>query len=78
MRRSGKSKAEVERETGSTIGVYDADFEVWPSEFRVLGLLEREIHVCGRHRRSKREGSLPTEVHLRHAIQQVRELRRKR
>ena len=28
MRRSGKSKAEVERETGSTIGVYDAHFEV--------------------------------------------------
>ena len=28
MRRSGKSKAEVERETGSTIGVYDVNFEV--------------------------------------------------
>ena len=27
MRRSGKSKAEVEKETGSTIGVYDASFE---------------------------------------------------
>jgi glycine betaine/proline transport system ATP-binding protein len=39
MRRSGKSKAEVEKETGSTIGVYDADFEVWPSEiFVVIGL----------------------------------------
>jgi glycine betaine/proline transport system ATP-binding protein len=39
MRRSGKSKAEVERETGSTIGVYDADFEVYPSEiFVVIGL----------------------------------------
>src|SRR4051794_23108758 len=31
MRRSGKSKAEVESETGSTIGVYQADFEVYPS-----------------------------------------------
>ncbi|MDQ3864347.1 MAG: glycine betaine/L-proline ABC transporter ATP-binding protein, partial [Actinomycetota bacterium] len=39
MRRSGKSKAEVEKETGSTIGVYDADFEVYPSEiFVVIGL----------------------------------------
>jgi len=39
MRRSGRSKAEVERETGSTIGVYDADFEVYPSEiFVVIGL----------------------------------------
>ena len=36
MRRSGKSKAEVERETGSTIGVYQADFEVYPSEIFVL------------------------------------------
>jgi glycine betaine/proline transport system ATP-binding protein len=39
MRRSGKSKAEVEKETGSTIGVYDASFEVYPSEiFVVIGL----------------------------------------
>ena len=39
MRRSGKSKAEVEKETGSTIGVYDASFEVHPSEiFVVIGL----------------------------------------
>src|SRR5687767_11667527 len=39
MRRSGKSKAEVERETGSTIGVYDASFEVYPGEiFVVIGL----------------------------------------
>jgi glycine betaine/proline transport system ATP-binding protein len=39
LRRSGKSKAEVEKETGSTIGVYDADFEVWPGEiFVVIGL----------------------------------------
>src|SRR5918999_2099671 len=37
MRRS--SKAEVERETGSTIGVYDANFEVVPGEiFVVIGL----------------------------------------
>src|SRR5688572_24103186 len=39
MRRSGKSKAEVEKDTGSTIGVYDADFEVQPGEiFVVIGL----------------------------------------
>jgi glycine betaine/proline transport system ATP-binding protein len=39
MRRSGKSKAEVEKETGATIGVYDANFEVYPGEiFVVIGL----------------------------------------
>ena len=39
MRREGKSKAEVEKETGSTIGVYDADFEVYQGEiFVVIGL----------------------------------------
>ena len=39
MRREGKSKAEVEGETGSTIGVYDADFEVYQGEiFVVIGL----------------------------------------
>ena len=39
MRRSGNSKAEVEKETGSTIGVYDANFEVYQGEiFVVIGL----------------------------------------
>jgi glycine betaine/proline transport system ATP-binding protein len=39
MRRSGKSKAEVEQETGSTIGVFDANFEVYRGEiFVVIGL----------------------------------------
>lgn len=39
MRRSGKTKAEVEKETGSTIGVYDADFEVRRGEiFVIIGL----------------------------------------
>lgn len=39
MRREGKSKSEVESETGSTIGVYDADFEVYQGEiFVVIGL----------------------------------------
>lgn len=39
MRRSGKSKAEVEGETGATIGVLDANFEVNPGEiFVVIGL----------------------------------------
>ncbi len=39
MRRSGKTKAEVETATGSTIGVFDADFEVYQGEiFVVIGL----------------------------------------
>src|ERR671917_753534 len=39
MRRSGKNKAEVERETGSTIGVFDANFDVYRGEiFVVIGL----------------------------------------
>jgi glycine betaine/proline transport system ATP-binding protein len=39
MRREGRSKAEVERATGATIGVYDASFEVYEGEiFVVIGL----------------------------------------
>jgi glycine betaine/proline transport system ATP-binding protein len=39
MRSSGKSKAEVEAETGATIGVYDASFEVHKGEiFVIIGL----------------------------------------
>jgi glycine betaine/proline transport system ATP-binding protein len=39
MRRSGKSKAEVERATGATIGVYDANIDVQQSEiFVIIGL----------------------------------------
>jgi glycine betaine/proline transport system ATP-binding protein len=39
MRRAGRSKAEVERETGSTIGAYDASFDVYPGEiFVIIGL----------------------------------------
>ena len=39
MRRSGKSKAEVERETGSTIGAYDVNFDVSRGEiFVIIGL----------------------------------------
>ena len=39
MRRSGQSKAEVEKETGATIGVYDAGFEVYQGEiFVIIGL----------------------------------------
>ena len=39
MRRGGKSKAEVERETGATIGAFDASFEVYPGEiFVIIGL----------------------------------------
>ena len=36
MRRSGMSKAEVERSTGATIGVFDASFEVYKQEIFVL------------------------------------------
>ena len=39
MRRSGKTKSEVESATGSTIGVFDANFEVYQGEiFVVIGL----------------------------------------
>src|ERR687894_499634 len=39
MRRAGKSKAEVERATGSTIGAYDASFDVYKGEiFVFIGL----------------------------------------
>ena len=39
MRRSGESKAEVERATGSTIGVYDANLDVERGEiFVIIGL----------------------------------------
>jgi glycine betaine/proline transport system ATP-binding protein len=39
MRRSGESKAEVERDTGSTIGVYDANLDVGRGEiFVIIGL----------------------------------------
>jgi len=39
MRESGTSKAEVERATGSTIGAYDANFEVYRGEiFVIIGL----------------------------------------
>ncbi len=39
MRRSGESKAEVERATGSTIGVYDANLDVRRGEiFVIIGL----------------------------------------
>jgi len=39
MRRQGKSKAEVEQATGSTIGAYDATFHVYPGEiFVIIGL----------------------------------------
>ncbi len=39
MRRSGRSKAEVEKATGATIGAYDANFEVYRGEiFVIIGL----------------------------------------
>ncbi|MDP9480552.1 MAG: ATP-binding cassette domain-containing protein, partial [Actinomycetota bacterium] len=39
MKRAGKSKAEVERATGATIGAYDASFEVARGEiFVIIGL----------------------------------------
>jgi glycine betaine/proline transport system ATP-binding protein len=39
MKRSGKSKAEIERTTGSTIGAYNNNFEVYKGEiFVIIGL----------------------------------------
>src|SRR5438045_5549324 len=39
LRRAGKSKAELEQESGATIGVFDASFEVKRGEiFVVIGL----------------------------------------
>jgi hypothetical protein len=48
LRRSGKGKAEVEKETGSTIGVFDANFEVYRGEIFAFGV---ELTEC-----SKEEG----------------------
>ena len=39
MRRAGRGKAEVEAATGTTVGVYEADFEVQRGEiFVIIGL----------------------------------------
>ncbi len=84
MRRSGKSKAEVEKETGSTIGVYEADFEVERGEiFVVIGLSGSGKSTLLRTINRLIE---PTEgeVHLggehvsRMSSKQVRQLRRKK
>ena len=84
MRRSGKSKAEVERDTGSTIGVYEADFEVERGEiFVVIGLSGSGKSTLLRTINRLIE---PTEgeVHLggehvsRMSSKQVRELRRRK
>ncbi|MBA3637554.1 MAG: betaine/proline/choline family ABC transporter ATP-binding protein [Rubrobacteraceae bacterium] len=84
MRRSGKSKAEVERETGSTIGVYEAEFEVERGEiFVVIGLSGSGKSTLLRTINRLIE---PTEgeVHLggehvsRMSSKQVRQLRRKK
>ena len=84
MRRSGKSKAEVERDTGSTIGVYEAEFEVQRGEiFVIIGLSGSGKSTLLRAINRLIE---PTEgeVHLggehvsRMSSKQVRELRRKK
>ncbi len=84
MRRSGKSKAEVEMETGSTIGVYEAEFEVKQGEiFVVIGLSGSGKSTLLRAINRLIE---PTEgeVHLggehvsRMSSKQVRELRRRK
>ena len=84
MRRSGKSKAEVETETGSTIGVYQADFQVYPSEiFVVIGLsgsgkstLLRAINASSSRRRGEflLDGEYISEIGSRH----LRQVRRKK
>src|SRR5215217_7105069 len=75
MRRSGSSKAEVEKETGSTIGVFDATFDVVPGEiFVVIGLSgsgkSTLLRVINRLIEPTEGEDLPRRrVHLRDAVQ---------
>ena len=84
MRRAGKSKAEVERETGSTIGAFDASFDVYPGEiFVIIGLsgsgkstILRAINRLNELTEGKvyLAGDLISEM----PIKQLREVRRKK
>ncbi len=84
MRRSGRSKAEVERATGSTIGAYDATFDVYKGEiFVIIGLsgsgkstILRAINRLNELTAGKvyLDGDLISEM----PIKQLREVRRKK
>jgi glycine betaine/proline transport system ATP-binding protein len=84
MRRAGKSKAEVERATGSTIGAYDATFDVYKGEiFVIIGLsgsgkstILRAINRLNELTEGKiyLDGALISEM----PIKQLREVRRKK
>ena len=84
MRRSGRSKAEVERATGSTIGAYDATFDVHKGEiFVIIGLsgsgkstILRAINRLNELTEGKvyLDGDLISEM----PIKQLREVRRKK
>jgi glycine betaine/proline transport system ATP-binding protein len=84
MKRQGKSKAEVERATGSTIGAYDATFDVYPGEiFVIIGLsgsgkstILRAINRLNELTEGKvyLDGDLISEM----PIKQLREVRRKK
>ena len=84
MRRSGKSKAEVEKATGSTIGAYDATFDVYKGEiFVIIGLsgsgkstILRAINRLNELTEGKvyLDGDLISEM----PIKQLREIRRKK
>ena len=84
MRRSGRSKAEVERATGSTIGAYDATFDVYKGEiFVIIGLsgsgkstILRAINRLNELTEGKvyLDGDLISEM----PIKQLREVRRKK
>ena len=84
MRRSGRSKAEVERATGATIGAYDATFDVHKGEiFVIIGLsgsgkstILRAINRLNELTEGKvyLDGDLISEM----PIKQLREVRRKK
>jgi glycine betaine/proline transport system ATP-binding protein len=84
MRRSGRSKAEVERATGSTIGAYDATFDVYKGEiFVIIGLsgsgkstILRAINRLNELTEGKvyLDGDLISEM----PIKELREVRRKK
>jgi glycine betaine/proline transport system ATP-binding protein len=84
MRRAGKSKAEVERATGATIGAYDVSFEVARGEiFVIIGLsgsgkstILRAINVLNEMTEGKvyLDGDLVSEM----PAKQLREVRRKK
>ena len=84
MRRAGKSKAEVEKATGATIGAFDANFEVSRGEiFVIIGLsgsgkstILRTINRLNEP--TEGEVHLDGENILNMSVKQLRQLRRKK